>query len=436
MCLTGKRVNAMSDRNTMTSTTVLLPYGERSLSVEVPSKNLLEVILPKADAKDAPNEAEVIRGALENPIGSPRLGDLAHKGQRIAIVTSDLTRPCPSERLLPFVLHELADAGIPDEDIFIILGLGLHRPMTEEEIDRLISPQVHRRIRVLNHDVDDVVRLGITSRGTPVEFFRPLVEADVRICLGNLEFHWFAGFSGGAKAILPGCASRPTVTANHALMVRPGVGSGRIQGNPLREDIEEGVAMLGVDFILNVVVDGQHDILSAVAGDVTAAHRRGCEAIAARGKVKVSRKADIVIASAGGFPKDINMYQAHKGLENAAYFVRDGGILILAAECREGIGNKTFNEWMLAASSPQDILERIQKEFVLGGHKAAGIANIERRAKVFLISDMSDDLVRRLFMTPVVGLAEALESALQGLGQDSQILVLPQAGSTIPDFEG
>lgn len=425
----------MSNRNAMTATTVLLPYGERSLSVDVPDHNLLDVILPKAGAEDTPNEADIIRAALENPIGSPRLRDLVREGQRIAIVTSDLTRPCPSDRLLPYVLQELVDAGIPDEDIFIVVGLGLHRKMTEDEIDRLVSPQVHGRIQVLNHDVNDVVRLGVTSRGTPVEFFRPLVEADVRICVANLEFHWFAGFSGGAKAVLPGCASRATVTANHALMVRPGVGSGRIQGNPLREDIEEGVAMLGVDFILNVVVDGEHNILSAVAGDVTAAHRRGCEAIAARGRVKVSHKADIVIASAGGFPKDINMYQAHKGLENAAYFVRDGGALILAAECREAIGNKTFEEWMFAASSPQDILERIQKEFVLGGHKAAGIANIERRAKVYLVSSMPDELVQHLFMTPAAGLNEALEAALQSLGSDSQVLVLPQAGSIIPDFE-
>jgi nickel-dependent lactate racemase len=425
----------MSNRNAMHATTVLLPYGERSLSVDVPDHNLLDVILPKAGAEDTPNEADVIRAALENPIGSPRLRDLVREGQRIAIVTSDLTRPCPSDRFLPYVLQELVDAGIPDKDIFIVVGLGLHRKMTEDEIDRLVSPQVHGRIQVLNHDLDDVVRLGVTSRGTPVEFFRPLVEADVRICVANLEFHWFAGFSGGAKAVLPGCASRATVTANHALMVRPGVGSGRIQGNPLREDIEEGVAMLGVDFILNVVVDGEHNILSAAAGDLTAAHRRGCEAIAARGRVKVSHKADIVIASAGGFPKDINMYQAHKGLENAAYFVRDGGALILAAECREAIGNKTFEEWMFAASSPQDILERIQKEFVLGGHKAAGIANIERRAKVYLVSSMPDELVQHLFMTPAAGLNEALEAALQSLGSDSQVLVLPQAGSIIPDFE-
>jgi nickel-dependent lactate racemase len=419
----------------MTGKKISLPYGEGSRSVEVPEENLLDVILPRSETNAGRDEAEMLRAALENPIGSLRLRELAHKGQKVAIVTSDLTRPCPSDRLLPFVLEELSAANIPDEDIFIVLALGLHRPMTEEEIDRLISPQIRRRIRVLNHDLTNVVRLGVTTRGTPVELFRPLVEADVRVCLGNLEVHWFAGYSGGAKAILPGCASRATILANHGLMVRSGVGSGRIQGNPLREDLEEGAGMLGVDFISNVVVDGQHKILSAVAGEVTAAHRRGCEAIARRGKVKVTRKADIVIASSGGFPKDINLLQAHKGMENAAYFVRDGGILILAAECREGMGNQIFEDWMLAASSPAEILERIQREFVLGGHKAAGIAKIEQRAKVYFVSAMPDDFVRRLFMTPADGPQQALQAALKNLGPGSQVLVLPQAGSIIPDIE-
>jgi len=269
-----------------------------------------------------------------------------------------------------------------------------------------------------------------------VEIFRPLVEADLRVCLGILEFHWFAGYSGGAKAVLPGCASRKTIIANHGLMVQPGVGSGRHQGNPLREDLEEGAAMLGVDFILNVVVDGQHRLLSAVAGEVTAAHRGGCQEIARRGKVKIERQADIVVASAGGFPKDINLLQAHKGMENAAYFVSAGGALILAAECREGMGNPIFEEWMLAASSPADILERIQKEFVLGGHKAAGIANIERRVKVYLVSSFSDEWVRqRLFMTPAAEPQQALQAAFQELGRDSQVLVLPEAVSIIPDFD-
>jgi nickel-dependent lactate racemase len=411
---------------------ILFPYGEGTLSVSVPEKNLLGVIVPKQAAVERGDENEILCAALDHPIGAPPLRRLARKGQKVCIVTSDMTRPCPSERLLPLVLDELTAAGVPDEDIFIVMGLGLHRPMTDAEIDRVVGEAVHRRIRVLNHDAEDVVRLGVTSAGTPVEFFRAVVEADLRVCLGNLEFHWFAGYSGGAKAILPGVASRATVTANHSLMTRPGVGSGRIEGNPLRMDIEEGVAMLGVDFILNVVVDGEHKILDAVAGDLTAAHRRGCRTIAERGMAPVDRKADIVIASAGGFPKDINMYQAHKGLENAGYFVRDGGILILAAECREGWGNKTFEAWMKAASSPQDVLERIRQEFLLGGHKAAGIANIEQRAGVFLVSSMPGDQVEKMFMTPCRSLQEALGVAFDALGAGSLVLALPHAGSIIP----
>lgn len=414
------------------STTIRLPYGDASLDVVVPNQNLMGVVAPRQNVQQQVDEGELLRAALDHPSGTPPLRDLARKGQRIAIVTSDLTRPCPSARLLPYILDELAAAGVPDEDIFIVMGLGLHRPMSPEEMEQVVGASIYRRIRVLNHDANDTVHLGVTSRGTPVEIFRPVVEADLRICLGNLEFHWFAGYSGGAKAILPGVASKATVTANHGLMIQPGVGSGRIQDNPLRMDIEEGVAMLGVDFILNVVVDGEHHIIGAVAGDVIAAHRRGCQMIAERGMVKVERKADIVIASAGGFPKDINMYQAHKGLENASYFVRDGGVIILAAECREGWGNQTFEAWMKAALSPQDILERIQREFQLGGHKAAGIANIERRARVFLTSTMSDDQVRQMFMMPFAHPQQALEAALAELGADSQALALPLAGSIIP----
>ncbi len=345
-----------------------------------------------------------------------------------------MTRPCPSDQLIPPILEELAAAGIPDQDITIVIGLGLHRPMSEAEIDQALSPAIHKRFRVLNHDADDTVHLGVTSYGTPVEIFRPVVEADVRVCLANLEFHYFAGYSGGAKSILPGVASRAAVTANHSMMVRMGAHAGHIDDNPVRLDLEEGVAMLGVDFILNAVVDGEHRILSAVAGDVIAAHRQGCALIAARGKVKVASKADIVVASAGGFPKDINLYQAHKGLENASYFVRPSGALILVAECREGLGNATFESWIMAASSPVEVLERLKKQFVLGGHKAAAIAAIEQRADVTMITQMPDDLVRHVWFAPYPEPQAALQDALAKLGSESKVLVLPQAGSMIPEF--
>lgn len=416
----------------MTAKIVELPYGTGTLRVAIPEQNLIDVIFPEGSGADQKDEQALICAALDHPIGTPPLRLLAKPGQKIAIITSDMTRPCPSDRMLPYILDELKAAGVRDDDIFVVLGLGLHRPMTTEEIESVVGADVVRRVRVINHDANDVVRLGVTTRETPVEFFRPVVEADFRICLANLEFHWFAGYSGGAKAILPGVASKACVTANHSLMTQSGVGSGRIEDNPLRLDIEEGAAMLGVDFIFNVVVDGEHHILGAVAGDVRAAHRAGCRMIAERGMVRVDRKADIVIAGAGGFPKDINMYQAHKGLENASYFVRDGGAVILAAECREGWGNKTFESWMLAAVSPQDVLDRIQHDFQLGGHKAAGIAKIEHRVKVYLVSSMPAEQAARMFMNAQPNLQQALDAAFSEIGADSRVLALPFAGSIIP----
>jgi nickel-dependent lactate racemase len=408
-----------------------LAYGQHTIPLEIPESNLLGVFRPQA-AADTASEESLISESMANPIGTPSLREMVKRGQKIAIVTSDLTRPTPSVRLLPAILEELAAAGIPDEEVFIVMALGLHRPMSEEEIERALSPQIKRRFRVYNHDVNDTLRLGITSAGTPVEIFRPLVEADFRICLGNIEFHYFAGYSGGAKAVFPGCASKAGVTANHAMMTRPEAAAGQIEGNPVRKDLEEAAAMLGIDFILNAVVDGQHRIVGAFAGEVTAAHRKGCEMVARRGKVPIPRQGDIVIASAGGFPKDINFYQAQKALDNAAYFVRDGGIIILLAECPEGFGNQTFESWLLGAASPRELLEKIQQDFVLGGHKAAAIAAVQVRAPVYMVSNIPAGELRSGHLAPFQTLPEALEAALEELGPQSEILVLPQAASILP----
>ncbi len=416
----------------MDVTRVKLPYGHDVLSAEVPSANLQAILVPKQSGEES-NQVEVLREALAHPIGTLRLHDMVQPGQKVVIVTSDLTRPCPSERLLPSVLGELSAAGVPDDDVMVVLALGLHRPMTETEIEQVVGGDVCHCLRVINHDPNDTVRLGVTSAGTPVEIFRPVVEADFRICLGNLELHYFAGYSGGAKAILPGCASRSAINANHAMMVSPEAAAGRIAGNPLRADIEEGVALLGVDFILNVVVDGQHRIVGAVAGEVTTAHRRGCEMVAERGIVEIDDPADLVLVSAGGYPKDVNLYQAQKALDNAAYAVRDGGIIILVAECLEGLGNRIFEVWMTGASSPDDLLERIQQEFVLGGHKAAAVAAVLKRAQVYLVSVLPDELVRQCGMVPFDNLATALDTALDEIGSDASVLVLPQGGSILPD---
>lgn len=411
---------------------VELAYGHSSRRVQIDRERLLGVFNPITPADRPDDESVVLRRALDNPIGTEPLHKLVRPGQRVAVVTSDMTRPCPSEKLLPLILDELSAAGVPDEDITIVVGIGLHRPMTGQELAAAVGEEVFRRVRVINHDPGDTVKLGRTSRNTPVEISRPVVEADVRICVGNIEFHYFAGYSGGAKAILPGCASRASVNANHAMMVRAEAAAGQIESNPVRADIEEGAGMVGVDFILNVVAGADHRILFAAAGHVTEAHRKGCQWVAERGKLVLPRAAGVVLAGAGGFPKDINLYQAQKALDNAAYAVRDGGIIILLAECSEGLGNTTFEKWLLEASSPDDILERIQAEFVLGGHKAAAVAAVLKRAGVYLVSAMPESLVRACGIKPYGQLDKALQDALDVQGTDACIAVLPQAGSVLP----
>jgi nickel-dependent lactate racemase len=414
----------------MKSYVLQLAYGHSHLEIDIADIDLLAVLTPQ-QASDPADETMLLSDALAQPVGTLRLCEMAQAGQKIVIVTSDLTRPCPSERLLPFVLDELEAANVSMADVTVVMALGLHRAMTEEELQTAVGPDVYRRVQVINHDPNDIVRLGVTSAGTPVEFFRTVVEADFRICLGNLELHYFAGYSGGAKAIFPGCASDAAVRANHAMMVHSEASSGRIRGNPLREDIEEAVAMLGVDFILNVVVDN-HRIVGAFAGELTTAHRQGCELVAQRSQASIPRLADIVLVSTGGYPKDINLYQAHKALENAVRAVRPGGVIILAAECSEGLGNRTFERWVMDAGSPDDLLARLEREFVLGGHKAAAIARILKHAAVYLVSELPDELVRTCFLVPQPDLKTALEVAIKNMGPEASLIVLPQGISVLP----
>jgi len=369
---------------------------------------------------------------LEAPINTPRLCDMIKPGEKIAIVTSDVTRPMPTAAVMPALLEELYAAGASPADITLIFALGSHRFHTTEEQRRLAGEQAWNEIRCMDGDPSDCVHLGFTAAGTPVDIVRVVAEADRRICLGNIEYHYFAGYSGGAKAIMPGVSTRAAIQANHSMMVREDACAGRLEGNPIREDIEEAVSLCGVDFILNVVLDENKRIIRAVAGDMIAAHRAGCAFLDQIYQIKIDRQADIVITSQGGAPKDLNLYQTQKALDNAKHAVRDGGIVILVGSCREGLGETVFAEWMLSASSPAELTNRIQKEFRLGGHKAAAIALVLERAEVYLVSEMEPDLVKSLFMTPFSSVQAAYDSAQKRLGREASVLIMPHGGSTLP----
>ena len=373
-----------------------------------------------------------MRRALREPVGAPPLRQVVRPGEKIAVITSDITRPMPTRKVMPALLDELYAAGVKPEDITLVFALGSHRRQTDEERRRLAGERAWNEIRCVDCDPDDCVHLGVTSAGTPVDITRVVAEADRRICLGNVEYHYFAGYSGGAKAIMPGCSTRAAIQSNHSMMVRAEAAAGNLKTNPVRRDIEEAAALCGIDYILNVVLGEHKEILRAAAGDVTLAHRELCAFLDKIYLNELPQAADIVLVSQGGAPKDLNLYQTQKALDNARHAVRQGGIIILIGSCREGLGERVFEQWMTTSPSPEAMIERIGRDFQLGGHKAAAIAITLQKAKIFLVSELEDEFVRSIFLTPQPSAQAALEQAFRELGGDASVLAMPFGGSTLP----
>lgn len=411
-----------------------LPYGSQNLTCTVPAGTYLGTFLPHKEQVPGSGEELVIQ-ALRHPVGAPHLSKVVAPNDQVVIITSDHTRPCPNPILLPPLLAALNQAGVPDSQITVVIALGLHRKMSEAELRQSVGDEVFRRVQVINHDIHDVTKVGTTSRGTPVELFRPVVEADIRICLGNVEFHYFAGFSGGAKAMMPGVASQAAINANHAHMTKEAATAAELVGNPVREDLEEAVQMVGADYILNVIVDENMNIVHARAGDVTLAHRDLCGLLMSEGVVRIGQKVDLAIVSAGGHPKDVDLYQAQKALDNCANAVKPGGVLILLAQCGEGYGNGTFEAWMSSGKTPADLLADLKKQFVLGGHKAAAIAKVAETITIILVTSSVMAEKEMVGLTVVDSWEKAMEAAAQDLASEFSYAVFPLGASTLPKLQ-
>ncbi|MGM9669809.1 MAG: nickel-dependent lactate racemase [Faecousia sp.] len=398
---------------------------------EVPDRNLLGVLHANEVSFDLTDDAEV-RRALNEPIGAPRLREVVKPGEKIAIVTSDITRPMPTWKVMPALLDELYAAGVSGKDITLVFALGSHRHHTQEEMRHLAGERAWEEIRCVDCDPDDCVHMGETSHGTPVDITRVVAEADRRICMGNIEYHYFAGYSGGAKAIMPGVSTRAAIQSNHSMMVLESACAGALETNPLRMDIEEAGRICGIDYIVNVVLDEHKNIVRCVAGDSVLAHRAGCRVLDSLYRKELPQAADIVLVSQGGAPKDMNLYQTQKALDNARHAVKQGGIIILIGSCREGMGEKVFEQWMTTAPTPESMIERIGRDFQLGGHKAAAIAMTLQRAQIYLVSDLEPGFVRKIFMDPKPSVQEALDDAFAKLGSGATVLAMPYGGATLP----
>lgn len=414
--------------------TVCLKYGNSLLKMKIDDKNLMGIYTPKDLPKVVDVEKEVLR-SLMDPIGSSPLRYLAKDKKNVVILVSDITRPSPSDLMLPPIIKELNCAGVSNDCITVIFGLGTHRCHTEEEKRKLVGEYAYRNVMCIDHEIENCISIGVSKRGTPVEVFKKVAESDFLIVTGNIELHYIAGYSGGNKGLFPGTCSLKTIQTNHSMMVNTKCRPGNLIDNPVRDDIEEAGALAKVRFIVNVVLNSKKEVVKVVAGDPILAHREGAQYVDVMNKRRLEKEADIVVASCGGFPKDINLYQAQKALENANYAVKKGGSIILAAECKDGLGEAVFEKWMLDAESIDEPLKWIQERFVLGGHKAAVICKVLKNADVILVSGFNEEYVKKIFFTPAKTIQDALNMALKKHGGDATVLVLPYAASTLPYIE-
>lgn len=413
-----------------------LAYGQGHLTVDLPDSQTT-VIEPTHVAGLADERAAVV-AALEQPIVTRPLRQWIKPTDRVCITFTDITRATPNERLIPWLLDFLQ--GVPRENITLLNQLGTHRPNTRAELEKMLTPQIVASYRVINHEPenpDALVQFGTMRDGTPALVNRHFVEADVRIVTGFIEPHFFAGFSGGIKGIIPGIAGLKTVMSNHGAknIGEPNATFGITDGNPLWEDLRDAALRVGPAFLLNVALNDERQITGVFAGDLLAAHKVGCEFVRKSAMQKFDAPFDIVVTTNSGYPLDLNLYQGVKGMSAGARVIKPGGTLILACECREGLpANSPLDKLLRSAKSSEEILTMLSMPgFVRPEQWQAQIqALIQRKARVLVYSSLSDETIRIAHLTPCHDISAAVRAALRPQNSQARIAVLPQGPLTIP----
>ncbi|TDT51951.1 nickel-dependent lactate racemase [Fonticella tunisiensis] len=417
-----------------------IPYSKTFMEVEIPDENLAGVLEPRTHSIGSEiSQEEIVERALDNPIGSQRLEELVKNKKNMVIITSDHTRPVPSKITMPILLKRIRSAN-PDIDIKILIATGFHRPSTKEELINKFGQQIVDNEVIINHvstDDKNMVKVGILPSGGELWLNRIAIETELLIAEGFIEPHFFAGFSGGRKSILPGIAGAGTIMANHCseFIASPYARTGILENNPIHKDMLYAAEKAKLAFILNVVIDKDKRIINAFAGHSQLAHEKGCEFVIELSKVE-SKKADIVITSNGGYPLDQNIYQSVKGMTAAEATCREDGIIIMVSACNDGHGGKSFYENMANAKSPHEVLEGVLKvprentapdqwEFQI-------LARILTKHKVIMVTDMCDPiLIKNMHMEHAYTIDEALERAYALKGRDAKITVIPDGISVI-----
>ncbi|HBY99276.1 MAG TPA: nickel-dependent lactate racemase [Chloroflexi bacterium] len=415
-----------------------LPYGDGWWEEEVPALDDPFVLAPPGQPQSRPDEAQAIRRALENPVGSLRLRERVRPDATVAILVNDATRPSPTRLFLEAIGRELAMAGVPPENVSIVVATGAHRPSTREELATMLGEPLLARFRVVNHDARDpstLVYCGETERGLPLWINRTVAEAGCRIATGTIAPHHSAGYSAGRKMILPGVAGEHSIRQYHSFPIQPPrPAHGWLEGNPAHEAALEAARRIGVDFILHAIPNPHGSgLLDVVAGDLATAHLAGCRICERACRAFFPFRADLTLCTPGGYPRDINLHQSQKALSVAELVTRPGGVITLVAECRAGIDGN-FAGWLLAARTPQDVIEMYRREgWSESSGKAMMFARAVSRHTVILVTEAFDaPYLNRMFLQHAGTLNEALLRAREILGSDPKTIVIPRASGLIP----
>ncbi len=419
--------------------TYSLPYGKTNLQIKFDKLLAIDLYLPVNLTSNSKTINTVIT-AIRNPLNNVNLPVTMTEKTTVAITINDKTRPVPNNLLFPPLLEFLQQSGVKKENILIIIATGTHTPMPENEFDMLLKTDILKEIRIVSHNCDDDAHLtykGTTSYGTPILVNSLFDQADIKIVVGNIEPHHFAGFSGGYKSASIGLAGRKTINHNHALLQDPKSGVGRYEDNPLRQDIEEIGDLMGVDLALNVILNENKEILHVFFGHPKDVIKAGIRIIHETELINIDEPYDLVIASAGGYPKDINLYQAQKALTHASLFCKKGGLVILAAACNEGVGHRGYVDFMRGVTSHTEARDKLLKNgFEVGPHKAFQFALLAEKINFQIKTEIDESIMNGLLLTKIYDLQDAINRAICNCTTPPRIAIVPFATATIPKVSG
>jgi lactate racemase len=418
---------------------IRLDYGRDGLSVEVPDKNL-DAVLRLNPAPPVPDPEAAVQESLRNPVGSPPLAELARGRRSACVVISDITRPVPNRTLLPPLLATLEASGIHRDRITILVATGTHRPNTPDELTEMVGPRIVSDYRIVNHvalDPETHASLGTGKNGTPFEVDRRFLEAELRITTALIEPHFMAGYSGGRKSVCPGICSMETVKTWHGprFIGHARSESGILEGNPLHEDAVQAARLAGTEFILDVALDEERRITGVFAGDLEAAWHAGVAHVERVVQAKLGAPVDVVLTTSAGYPLDLTYYQAVKGMVGALPAVKEGGTIVLAARCAEGLGSREFTDALLNHDDLEAFVRRLYEPgfFIPDQWEVQELAKARRKAEVLCYSEGIDrETLSRCFVEPVSSVEEGVRRALERHGPGARLAVIPKGPYVVP----